>query len=246
MIRALMSSVRPSHSLSSSIAFALLFSGCIGVSAKKAASPGGAVINTCRNVRVGPDGLFDDFEDGDRQSNKVAGRGAYYWSKKDDVGSTIEFTPDEPGAGGSELAMHVTGSTVKGDAKIAWGAGLGVNFSPENAKAYDASKYAGIVFKAKAGPNATHNIRFNIGDAFTHPDGGICQTCWNHFGAYITLGEDWREYKVMFAAATQRPDWGDPRPISISPNKLYGLDWSIEGGGPFDFWLDDIALVECD
>ncbi len=224
----------------------LVFSpGCIGVSAKRAASPGGAVINNCRNTRVARDGAFDDFEDGDRQATKLGGRGAYWGTQKDEVGSTIEFTPDEPGAGGSELAMHVTGTTAVGDAAIAWGAGLRVNFVPDGTL-YDASKYAGVAFKAKAGPNSTRNVRFNIADVFTHKDGGICKTCFNHFGAYVTLGTEWKEYKVMFGAATQRPDWGDPRPISISPNKLYALDWSVEGGGPFDVWLDDIALIECE
>lgn len=225
---------------------ALFSFGCIGVSAKRAASPGGAVINRCRDVKVPRDGLFDDFEDGDRQANKAGGRGGYWWTKKDEVGSTIEFVPDEPGAGGSELAMHVTGMTAKGDATTAWGAGLGVNFTTQNGAVYDASKYAGVVFKAKAGPDGARTVRFNIADKFTHKDGGICKTCWNHFGAYITLGTEWKEYKVMFGAASQRADWGDPRPISISPNVLFGLDWSVEGGGPYDFWLDDIALVECE
>jgi hypothetical protein len=225
---------------------ALFSFGCIGVSAKRAASPGGAIINRCRNVKVPRDGLFDDFEDGDRQANKAGGRGGYWWTKKDEVGSTIEFVSDEPGANGSELAMHVTGTTARGDATTAWGAGLGVNFTAQNGAIYDASKYAGIVFKAKAGPGGARTVRFNIADKFTHKDGGICKTCWNHFGSYITLGTEWKEYKVMFGAATQRPDWGDPRPISISPNVLFGLDWSVEGGGPYDFWLDDIALVECE
>jgi hypothetical protein len=226
---------------------AQLSAGCnIGVSAKRAPSPGGAVINRCRNVRVPADGVFDDFEDGDRQASKIGKRGGYWWTKKDEVGSTIEFNPDEPGASGSELAMHVTGTTATGSAETAWGAGLGVNFSTQNGELYDASRYAGIVFKAKAEPGTARTVRFNIADVFTHKDGGICRTCWNHFGAYITLTTEWKEYKVMFAAAAQRPDWGDPRPISISPNKLYGLDWSVEGGGPYDFWLDDIALVECE
>src|SRR5690242_19701155 len=106
------SSIRLLSSALPLLCFALLSPGCIGVSAKRAASPGGAVINRCRNTHVPADGLFDDFEDGDRQAARLGGRGAYWGTQKDEVGSTIEFTPDEPGAGGSELAMHVTGTTA--------------------------------------------------------------------------------------------------------------------------------------
>ena len=48
--------------------------------------------------------------------------------------------------------MHITGTTVPGKAEDqAWGVLLGMNFVAEDVLFYDASKYAGIAFKAKIG-----------------------------------------------------------------------------------------------
>ena len=230
------------------VCVAQLSTGCnIGVSAKRAASPGGAVINRCRTTHVPGDGLFDDFEDGDRQAAKVGKRGGYWWTKKDEVGSTIEFMADEPGAGGSELAMHVTGTTARGSAEAAWGAGLGVNFSPQNGELYDASKYAGISFRAKVGsPRSARAVRLKIADVNTHQDAKICKTCWNHFGKDLTLTPEWKEYRVSFSGAEQEPGWGDPRPQAVTPSKLVGLNWGVGPGNDYDIWIDDVAFLDCE
>ncbi|HVZ86645.1 MAG TPA: carbohydrate binding domain-containing protein, partial [Polyangia bacterium] len=109
----------------------------------------------------------------------------------------------------------------------------------------DASKYAGIAFKAKVAPGTSTSVRFNIGDINTHPNGNICTSCWNHFGKDLILTTEWKEYKIMFADARQQPDWGVPRPLSLTPSKLIEIDWQIGPGRSYDIWVDDITFLDC-
>ncbi len=232
------------------LAFSLFCTGCIGVSEKRVLSGAvggtGADVKSCRTgTRRADDGTIDDFEDGDMQLSLEGGRDGYWWPKKDQAGSTIEPTPFGPsdGAGdGSEMAMHASGKTATGDG--AWGAGFGVNLVGQGTF-YDASKYAGISFRAKVGPGASTSVRFKIGDVNTHADGHICKGCWNHFGKDLILTTEWREYKVLFSDVRQEPYWGDPRPLSVTPTKLVSIDWSIGPGRTYDVWVDDVAFLDC-
>ena len=243
---------RPTPQLPAALALTLV-AGCIGVSQKRHDSPGmaaaaGATASTLprcpKGARVAVDGDMDDFEDGNTQLTKLGGRDGTWWSKKDTFGSTVSLLPDDGGAGGSEIAMHTTGVTTSGAGNENWGAGIGVNFVSQGLL-YDASRFAGIAFKAKAGPKSTRQIRFKIGDANTHKDAGLCTSCWNHFGADLTLTGDWREYQVLFADVQQEPGWGVPRPSAVSPGKLVSLDWTIGPGQTYDLWIDDLVLLEC-
>jgi endoglucanase len=222
---------------------------CIGVSAKPAAGvgPGSpSAVKRCRQVRPADDGAVDDLEDGNTQVTLSSGRDGYWWSAADPNGSKIDMQTAEPGAGGSELAMHIVGKTVPGKPEEgSWGVQLGVNFLNEG-KFYDASKYAGLAFKAKAAPDSARQLRFKIADINTHKDGGICTACWNHFGKDIMLTPEWREYRVTFSAAEQEPGWGDPRPTAITPSKLMGLNWQIGPGQTYDIWVDDVTFLDCE
>jgi endoglucanase len=225
-------------------------SGCIGVSAKPAASaivPGSAAgVQRCRSLRAADDGSLDDLEDGNNQVTKSSGRDGYWWSAHDPKGSTIEMQVTEPGFGGSEMAMHITGTTVPGKAEDdAWGILLGMNFVTQGLF-YDASKYAGVSFRAKVGPDSARSVRLKIADVNTHKEAGVCTTCWNHFGKDLTLTTEWKEYKVSFSSAQQEPGWGNPRPIAVTPSKLIALNWGIGPGQSYDLWLDDITFLECE
>jgi len=231
------------------VAIAMLPSGgCnIGVSAKPAAGPGGtAPIKRCRATRPADDGSLDDFEDGNTQLTKSDGRDGYWFTAADPSGSTIEMQTQEPGAG-SELAIHMSGKTASGSAEAGqWGVQLGVNFKNEQGVLYDASKYAGISFKAKAAPGSSRNVRFKIGDVNTHKDAGVCTTCWNHFGMDLKLTEGWKEYRIPFSTAEQEPGWGSPRPQSVTPAKLIGFNWSVGPNQAFDMWFDDVTFLDCE
>ena len=121
-----------------------LLGGCIGVSQTRrdststASGAAGAVKSCPKGVRVADDGDMDDFEDGNTQLTKMAGRDGYWWTKKDNFGSTVTMLPDDGGAGGSEVAMHFTGITTSGSGDDNWGAGVGVNFVSQSLL-YDAS-----------------------------------------------------------------------------------------------------------
>jgi hypothetical protein len=221
----------------------LLSAGCLG-SSKPAMCPAGPLAaKACpAAMRPADDGMFDDFEDGATQVPKTAERGGYWFESHDPNGSTIDPSPlsiSQPGAG-SEKALHIFGQTANADG--AWGSLVGANFVETGV--YDASKYAGISFKAKVGPTSTKSVRFNVGDVNTHPDGGVCKSCWNHFGKDLQLTSEWKEYTVSFAELQQQPGWGDQFP-AITPSKLMAIYWAIGPGKPFDLWVDDIRLLEC-
>jgi hypothetical protein len=224
--------------------------GCIGVSAKPAATAvagSASAVKRCRAVRPADDGAVDDLEDGNNQITKSVGRDGYWWSAADPKGSKIEMETVEPGAGGSELAMHMKGTTVPGKAEDDfWGVMLGMNFVSEGLF-YDASKYAGIAFKAKVGtPDSARAIRLKIADINTHKEAGICKACWNHFGKDLTLTPEWKEYRVTFSGAQQEAGWGDPRPQALTPGKLIALNWSVSAGQTYDIWIDDVTFLDCE
>lgn len=217
--------------------------GCIDLSKQATCPAGPGAPKACAGAtRAADDGLIDDFEDNDNQVSKVADRGGYWFTSHDPNGSNIDPTPFavSQGGAGSDKALHVFGLTSSDSA--AWGALVGASFVQQGV--YDASKYSGISFKAKVGAKSTKNVRFNVGDVNTHPDGGVCKTCWNHFGKDLTLTSEWHEYKISFAELQQQPGWGD-RFAAVTPSKLIALYWAIGPGKPFDLWIDDIRFLEC-
>ena len=88
-------------------------------------------------------------------------------------------------------------------------------------------------------------LRFGVSDVNTHPDAGICKTCWNHFRKDITLTTEWKEYQVLFSEMKQRDGWGDPRPANITPDQLMAFNFDFEGGQKFEVWLDDMQFLAC-
>lgn len=235
----------------------LLGSGCIGVS--QGGGGGGAAssgptsfkahpsMKICKDqkTRLAANGLIDDFEDGDTRLMQLEGRGGYWWKAHDDNGSTIgpdDSTPVPEGVNGS-LALHMKGQTSSDEG--AWGVNFGANFSDQSGQTYDASKYAGIAFKARVSEDSTTRIRFKVSDVNTHKDTGVCTDCWNHFGKDLSLTPEWQQYVVLFDELRQAPGWGDPRPPSVIPAKLYGIDFSIGKSAVFEIWVDEVTFVEC-
>lgn len=246
-------SLRRSGALLIGLAFAgaaTLF-GCIGVSQKRA-TPGivggrSADLRVCHaGTRPASDGTIDDFEDDNTQLPTEGGRDGFWWTTKDEKGSTLgpdPFSPSEGGADGSEMSLRALGKTAS--SPDAWGVGFGANLLSSKGALYDASRYVGISFKAKAGPGSATTLRFKIGDVNTHDDAHVCKACWNHFGKDIGLTNQWKEYKVMFTEVRQAPYWGDPRPVALTPSKLLSIDFSVGPGQDYDIWVDDIRFLEC-
>jgi hypothetical protein len=230
-----------------------LLLGCIGVSHPKAdpSAPSSTALASCPGG-FGPaaDGNVDDFEDGNNQTNLVAGRDGYWYTAKDNQGSTYTepaagFATAPGGADGSASAVHIKGTTAPGGDQ-AWGIELGMNFLSAQGEFYDASKYKAFSFKAKLGDKAADkNVRVSLADVNTHPTGGVCTACYNHFNSNIELTPDWKEYTLAFEDLKQRPGWGAPRPPNVSADKLVNLNFQMGGGKPFDVWIDDVKFLEC-
>jgi endoglucanase len=199
--------------------------------------------------RCGPDGLIDDCEDNNNQVAQLGGRGGYWYTFADTDGTEVEPAPggtypmSEGGANGSGYAARFSGIVAEGGASP-YG-GLGFNFvDPKDA--YDASKYGGIAFWAKSGPDVNNKIRIKIPDVNTDPQGKVCEQCFNDFGADIELTQDWTEYMITWDAAKQMPYWGKPTPEKISADKIYGFQiQSNKRGAKFDVWIDDITFIGC-
>ena len=152
-----------------------------GAAAPAAAAPGVAVGKDC-----GPNGLIDDGEDGNNQNLPNDNRGGYWYTFKDKGTTTVEPTAGEEGGtfamseGGhdSQYAARYHGTIGTGAIVFS---GMGMNFIDPKGQ-YDASKYAGISFWAKKGPDSTGKVRLKVPDVNTDPDGGVCTECFNDFG----------------------------------------------------------------
>jgi hypothetical protein len=88
-------------------------------------------------------------------------------------------------------------------------------------------------------------VRVSLSDVNTHLAGNVCKGCYNHFHKELNLTPEWQEYTIAFSDMKQRPYWDDPRPESVSPAQLVGLNFQIGGGKPFDLWADDIRFLAC-
>ena len=220
--------------------------GCIDASKRLADAPGDSPPSkACPNgTRPAADGAVDDAEDGDGELTKLGGRDGYWFTSADTNGSTLEPSPfkmtDDGGAGGSKRAVRIHGQTS--GTSGAWGVLIGANMVGTGA--YDASPYAGVSFKAKVAAQSAKKVRFKVGDVNTHPDGGVCKSCWNHFGKDLSLSTEWQEYKISFADMAQEGGWGDTVK-AFTPGKILSINWSIGPGQNYDLWLDDLAFFEC-
>lgn len=197
------------------------------------------------------DAVIEDGEDNDHQVRLAGGRNGYLHTYADDAGTDIvpvagskggTFAMTEGGANGSMYAARAHGRVGGGD--VVFG-GIGLNFVDPKGP-YDASHYSGVSFFARSGAGPT-KVRLKVPDASTDPDGGICTECFNDFGTTVEFDGAWTQHVVPFATMSQLPDWGSPRPGSVDPSQLYGLQWQVDApGAEFDIFVDDIMFVGCD
>ena len=200
-----------------------------------------------RDLHMGlcADGLIDDAEDNNSQINTVGGRDGYWFTFKDELGSTIdpegEFHMSPGGAEGSKFAAEMKGKMGAGGQNAFPYVGIGFNLS--NPKlAYDAGKAQGIQFWAK-GPG---RIRFKAPDVMTDPVGEKCTACYNDFGVDIFLDDKWQRYTVPFSKMEQQPGWGDRAP-HIAKDQLFAIQWQFATASKdYDIAIDNVALVGCE
>jgi endoglucanase len=195
--------------------------------------------------------VIDDGEDGDHQVLVHEDRNGYIYTFADDEGTTVDpprgkdggtFAYAEGGANGSMYGARARGKVTGGQVVFA---GIGVNFVDPKGM-YDASAYEGITFFARRSATSPKSIRLKVPDVSTDPDGGKCTECFNDFGADIELQENWQQYKVAFEQMSQMPGWGNPRPSSIDPSQVFGVQFQVTTpGADFELWVDDLTFYGC-
>lgn len=214
------------------------------------AEPRGTTVAPEGAKRDGPDcsERLEDGEDGDNQVLLGSGRSGYVYTYLDPEGSTVNpppgnyggvFVPSPGGARGSTRALRFHGSLIEGPVVYA---GLALNLL-EPRGPYDASNYSGISFWARSGEGAGH-VELELPDGNTDPAGGRCSSCYNDFGKRVDLGETWQRFLIRFDELEQEPGWGVPRPEEITRKALYAIHFQVAEPGPYDVWIDEIALCE--
>jgi endoglucanase len=208
-----------------------------------AAASGGPSIPDCPAEFV-----IDDFQDGNNQILVHEGRKGYWYTFVDKVGTTVsppagkKFIMSPGGANGAPYSARYMGKiTPTGDPQYA---GMGFSFTnPKNM--YDASKFTGIAFWAKAGPGQ-HGVRVKVPDVNTDPDGKVCTECFNDFGADLDLTDQWKHYVIKFDDMSQMEGWGSPLKDKIDKSKVTGIQWQVNKPGQnYDIWISDVSFTGC-
>lgn len=114
---------------------------------------------------------------------------------------------------------------------------------------YDASKYVGLSFWAKADPGSASVIRVALPDQDTAPEGDLCtetpatgpNACHDHYGDRVTLTTSWARYEIRFAQLS-KGDWGRGG-TGFDPTTVYEVLFQIPEGATFSTWIDDVAFL---
>jgi endoglucanase len=191
--------------------------------------------------------VIDDFEDGNNQVRLLDGRNGPLYTYADSAGSTITpaagstFAPATPGNGTSARAAHFSG-TLAGSSSVF--AGFGADMLAPKAL-YSASKYTGISFFAKKGSaSASSAVRVKVPDRNTDPTGGVCTSCFNDFGADLTLTTTWTKFTIPFSSMAQLAGWGAPRPAHIDSTGVLSVQFQVTApGAAYDIWIDDLTFT---
>ena len=203
---------------------------------------------------IGPSDLIDDLEDGDDAINEASGRMGGWYTFNDETATGMqtppssEFTATAGGADGSAFAAATSGSGFK-----EWGAGMGFDLNNPEAVGmtgprgkYDASRFAGIVFKAKG--NVPFTVSLETVGVTPTTSGGTCvpstkegEECEDLHGTKIDPTSDWKEYTVEFGKLRQG-GWGKKVPFAATDVTavLFQTDMDVS----FDIAVDDVRFYE--
>ena len=198
-----------------------------------------------------PNALLDDLEDGNPTVAAVGPRNGQWWLASDMTAGTSEPPPEQAitpehivgGRCDSTRAIHVQGSGFSD-----WGAVISANMRYVTAsESVDVSQYTGIKFWARLGSDVPVPIRFQVQDAQTRPEGGLCvddptasNACWNGRGTQLLpLNKEWRLYDLPFIDMEQADGWGY-RTDHLDTSTVYSLEWQLPKDLAFDLWVDDV------
>jgi Carbohydrate binding domain (family 11) len=193
------------------------------------------------SIGAGKEPLLDDFEDGDTRIpllDKRAGSWIVYndgtAKQEPRQGSIFPATRLPQPRGTSRFGLRSTGGKF-----TKWGAAVAIELTPH--RCYDASAYAGFAFWARGRGTVRVNLRMAqvVGEEY----GGTCvSNCYDSHGVVRTLTREWKRYEVRWEDVLQQ---GFGTQVAFDPHWLYSLEFALpQGQPPFDFWLDDVTLLE--
>lgn len=175
--------------------------------------------------------LIDDFEDSAtfpllRPYNDGTAGGT--------MNQTSSFSAENAVDGTASLHLSGSGFT-------AWGAGIGREFdAPLECK----SRSIGIRFRAKG--NGTVTVAAPVTSIVPVEEGGSCtaaEACHNAHETTVSLTASWQTYEVLWTDLEQLPGWG--LPATFDPKSVLEILFAARPEAmPFDFWIDDIELMD--
>ena len=152
----------------------------------------------------------------------------------------------------SSYAVHTSGAGF-----MEWGSGIGADLKnsgsgPGTKEPYDASAYRGVTFwgRSEAAMTVTAVLPDGNTDAAgtrgANPSPTPCippDGCDHHWTAGISLTPTWKRYTVLFEELVLEPG-GDPVPTAPDPTRLVSVQFRVQAGTTYDFWIDDVAFLE--
>ena len=206
--------------------------------------------------------LIDDFEDGNHAVRLInSPRRDGLWDVFNDGSGTQvptpgKFVPVPLGKASAPYAGDTFAAYTKGSGFTSYGAVLKVDMRDwpvfADTPQYDASAYSGISFRARIEKGASPLLRIRFVSGDTDPRGNKCKApesnppqselCFNHFFADVVLGTTWALYEVDFSSDFAQGKGGKLFP-RISPDTMYGLEFNLPGGAPFELFLDDLSFI---
>jgi hypothetical protein len=190
---------------------------------------GGQPISGSGGASVGPL-LLDDFEDGDSQTLILGG----WWYPKPDLGTPlISINTNALASRGNGTGTHAL--RVYGSGCIDW-CFLGLKLPGK--PSLDARSYSRLSFWARAEPSSVvRTLTLDMLDG-THVDAALNAV---HFQKAIELTTDWKNFSIAFNELL--PTSGSTS-VMVDRSKLDTMElWVFTTPDPFDFLLDDVALL---
>jgi len=197
--------------------------------------------------------VIDDFEASTNMILPTTGGRQGNWYGYDDMtmggthSTANELIPGHRGIN-STRALHTSGNGFTN-----WGAGIGadLNHGSGAKTSYNASfddggtptPYAGVTFWARS-DTAPQSISVVFPDGDTDPSGGICvqPNCDHHYLTSVIVSSDWQRYTVLFADLMLESGTS-PQPGPFDPTRLVSVQFRVNPGPAFDYWIDDVAFV---
>jgi hypothetical protein len=193
--------------------------------------------------------------------NIVQSPGSWTAPNNNTTYETETMTIEGPGADGTALACHITGTvTDPADGKtypqILLIGSLDAS-PPKKYNAYDGSFWSGVEFYVNIAPDDTTTYRYiNIPTTQEAPStsfgAGTCnagRTCYNYFGYSLSgLAPGWQKVYVSFSQMTNISTNFQSTPptfTGVNLQQIIALQWvegrnNVKGTSTADFWVDEV------